>query len=138
MFKFSKSSLQKMKNVHPFVVAIMVDAIKDSPYDFGIDSGIRTAEEQKKLYAQGRTTAGIIVTSCDGVIKKSNHQIKDDGFGYAMDIKIYVGGKITWEHKYFHEVAKHILSVAKSKGINLEWGGNWKSLDMPHFELRGV
>ncbi|MGL5962621.1 MAG: M15 family metallopeptidase [Cetobacterium sp.] len=138
MFKFSKSSLKKMSGVHPFIIAVMVDAVGDSPYDFGIDSGVRTVSEQQKLYAQGRTTSGAVVTNCDGVKNKSNHQTKDDGLGYAMDIKVYVDGKITWEQKYFNSVSKHILGVAKKKGVSIEWGGNWKSKDSPHFELTGV
>ena len=32
--------------------------------------------------------------------------------------------------------ANHILAVAKSKNINVEWGGNWKMKDTPHFELK--
>ena len=33
-------------------------------------------------------------------------------------------------------VANHILTVAKSKNVKVEWGGNWKMKDTPHFELK--
>ncbi|WP_332102989.1 M15 family metallopeptidase [Leptotrichia hofstadii] len=31
---------------------------------------------------------------------------------------------------------KSHLGSSKSKNINVEWGGNWKMKDTPHFELK--
>ena len=86
MYVLSKLSLERMKNVHPKLIDVIKTAIENSPYDFRITAGARTAEEQNYLYQQGRTRAGQRVTNCDGYKAKSNHQIKSDGFGHAVDI----------------------------------------------------
>ena len=145
-YSFTQSSLDKIKKVHPKLVEVMKVAIENSPYDFRITDGARTAEEQNYLYQQGRTRSGQKVTNCDGYKAKSNHQIKEDGFGHAVDIfpcgviENGVYRKFTSEEGYDEKklklIANHILAVAKSKNINIEWGGNWKMHDTPHFELK--
>jgi len=145
-YSFAQSSLDKMEKVHPKLVEIMKAAITDSPFDFRITDGARTTEEQFALYQKGRTLPGPKVTNCDGKKFKSNHQIKSDGFGHAVDIfpcgvvENGVYRKFTSEEGYDEKklklIANHILAVAKSKNINIEWGGNWKMKDTPHFELK--
>ena len=145
-YSFGQSSLDKMRKVHPKLVEVMKAAIENSPFDFRITDGARTAEEQNYLYQQGRTRAGQKVTNCDGYKAKSNHQIKADGYGHAVDIfpcgvvENGVYRKFTSEEGYDEKklrlIANHILAVAKSKNVNVEWGGNWKMNDTPHFELK--
>ena len=145
-YSFSQTSLDKMEKVHPKLVEVMKEAIENSPFDFRITDGARTTEEQFALYQKGRTLPGPKVTNCDGKKFKSNHQIKSDGFGHAVDIfpcgvvENGVYRKFTSEEGYDEKklklIANHILAVAKSKNINIEWGGNWKMKDTPHFELK--
>ena len=145
-YSLSQASLDKMKKVHPKLVEVMKTAIENSPFDFRITDGARTVEEQFALYQKGRTLPGPKVTNCDGKKFKSNHQIKSDGFGHAVDIfpcgvvENGVYRKFTSEEGYDEKklklIANHILAVAKSKNINIEWGGNWKMKDTPHFELK--
>ena len=145
-YSFTQSSLDKMKKVHPKLVEVMKAAIENSPYDFRITDGARTTEEQFALYQIGRSKPGRIVTNCDGRKAKSNHQIKSDGYGHAVDIfpcGVIENGeyrKFTsaegYDEKKLKLIADHILAVAKSKNINIEWGGNWKMHDTPHFELK--
>ena len=145
-YSFSQESLDKMKKVHPKLVEVMKAAIENSPFDFRITDGARTAEEQFALYQLGRTKPGRKVTNCDGYKSKSNHQIKSDGFGHAVDIflcGILENGeyrKFTSEEGYDDKklkiIANHILTVAKTKNVNIEWGGNWEMHDTPHFEIK--
>ena len=145
-YSFAQSSLDKMEKVHPKLVEVMKAAITDSPFDFRITDGARTAEEQFALYQIGRSKPGRIVTNCDGKRAKSNHQIKSDGYGHAVDIfpcGVIENGeyrKFTsaegYDEKKLKLIADHILAVAKSKNVNIEWGGNWKMNDTPHFELK--
>lgn len=142
-FKLSKNSLAKLEGVHPRLVDVIKEAIKQSPYDFVIVQGLRSAEYQNKLYKQGRSTKGSIVTNCDGYIKKSNHQAKSDGYGYAIDFAIYdktKPGNIDWDSKEkYIAVANHIIAVGKENGLILESGAFWKTFkDYPHIELKGV
>ena len=145
-YSFTQSSLDKMKKVHPKLIEVMKAAIENSPFDFRITDGARTTEEQFALYQIGRSKPGRIVTNCDGKRAKSNHQIKSDGYGHAVDIfpcGVIENGeyrKFTsaegYDEKKLKLIADHILAVAKSKNVNIEWGGNWKMNDTPHFELK--
>ena len=147
IYVFSEMSKQYFRDVHPYLVEIMAAAITDSPYDFRITAGARTAKEQNALYQIGRTRAGSIVTKADGYKSKSNHQIKSDGYGYAVDIfacGLYNNNgeyvKFTTEEGYdskkLKAIADHIKKIAKEKGYKIEWGGDWKFYDSPHFELK--
>ena len=147
-YALSDASIEKMKGVHPKLIELMKKAISDSPYDFKIVQGLRTAEYQNSLYQQGRTKPGKIVTKLDGYNRKSNHQAKADGYGHAVDIAVcgqydqngnYV--KCTtdaemFDNKKLVEISKHIKAVAKDMGLEIVWGGDWKTLyDTPHYEL---
>ena len=66
VYSFSQTSLDKMSKVHPKLIEVMKEAIKNSPFDFRITDGARTAEEQFALYQKGRTKPGPKVTNCDG------------------------------------------------------------------------
>ncbi len=149
---FGKKSLEKLKGVHPNLVKVFKEAIKESPIDFSIDYGVRSTDEQKRLYALGRTVVnkdsydkdhpmGRTVTKKDGVIKKSEHQVKSDGYGYAIDIYPYYDGKMHFNDEHSLEViAAHIKATAKCMGINIVWGGDWTIakqgiVDKPHFQL---
>jgi peptidoglycan L-alanyl-D-glutamate endopeptidase CwlK len=127
-FKLSQRSLDRLIGVEPILISIVKEAIKESPYDFGIPpfGGKRTADEQHGLFLKK-------VSKADGYVKKSYHQS-----GKAFDIFIYIDGKPTWDKKYYPKVARHIQKVAKEKfDVSLVWGGDWtKFVDMPHFEIR--
>ena len=146
MYILGEVSKEKLKGVHPQLVKLMTEAVKESPYDFRIVQGVRTAEYQHSLYQQGRTTPGKIVTNCDGYKNKSNHQAKADGLGHAIDI--FVCGvvengqyrKFTTQEGYDNTkmtlVATHVNNVAQKLGIPVKWGGDWsKFKDYPHFEI---
>jgi len=138
MATLGKRSVQSLTGVHPNLGKLMTEAIKDTPVDFTITDGGRTAQQQAALYAQGRTKAGGIVTKLDGYNKKSNHQAKADGYYHAVDLYPYVDGKVDYndEGNNLPIIAAHIKATAKCLGIKIGWGGDWKgSWDKPHFEL---
>lgn len=127
-YKLSKRSLKRLNGVNSLLIAIAVDSIENSPYDFGIPQhgGKRTASEQYELYTRK-------VSRLDGYQKRSYHQT-----GNAFDIYGYIDGKATWEEKVLKEIADHIIKTAKAQyNVDLEWGGNWESFkDMPHFQIK--
>jgi peptidoglycan L-alanyl-D-glutamate endopeptidase CwlK len=130
-FKFSERSIARFDGVHPKLVQVAVEALEMSPYDFGISQGVRTKEQQEALYAQGRTKAGPIVTWT----LNSKHLKQSDGHGHAIDIAIYIKGKLTWDEHYYDAVAPYFKAAAKRIGVNLTWGGDWKRKDRPHYEI---
>lgn len=139
MYKFNKISLNKLKGCVEDLQIIAKEAIKNSPYDFGISSGYRSPDEQYLLYQRGRSIAGKIVTYLDGYTKKSKHNYNPS---HAFDIFCYVNNKVIWQENIYVEVALHILEIAEKLLIEgkisnrLFWGGhfkNWK--DYPHFQI---
>lgn len=137
MYIFSQRSKNNLVGIHPDLVRLMNEAIKDSPIDFTITDGVRTTQQQRSLYEQGRTKPGAIVTNADGVNNKSNHQVKSDGYGYAVDLYPYYNKSVQLNDvKNLRVIANHIKEVAKRLDIGVQWGGDWKTFkDYPHFEL---
>lgn len=120
IYKFSKRSLKNLVGVHPKLVNLMKEAIKHSPYDFMITQGLRSLSEQKRLVAQGKSKT-----------MKSYHLL-----GKAVDIALIVDGVVNWEYPLYREVAKHIKKIAREQGVNITWGGDWKTFkDGPHFQI---
>lgn len=90
----------------------------------GITQGYRTIEYQNKLYEQGRTTKGNIVTNCKGGWSPHN-------YGLAFDFVIMENGKACWDSRN----KKWSIAGQIGEKIGLEWGGRWKKFpDMPHFQ----
>ncbi|MDV3661621.1 hypothetical protein CMU70_14295 [Elizabethkingia anophelis] len=139
-YKLGERSLKNLDGVHPNLVKVMKMAIVNSPVDFTITEGVRTLKRQQELYAQGRTKPGIKVTNADGIKNKSNHQAKADGFGHAVDLYPFFLGQVQVNHKdtikNLKLISEHIKKVAKELGIGITWGGDWKFVDPPHFELK--
>ncbi len=125
MFKLSTKSLAKLKGVHPDLVKVVKRAIELTPIDFSITCGVRTIEEQKVLVATGKSQT-----------MNSRHLPGADGLGYAVDFAAWPDGKVSWELKYYREIAKAFKAAAKELKIPIVWGGDWKSfIDGPHIEL---
>jgi len=119
-FSFGNKSKERLSGVHPDLVKVMEEAIKESPLDFSITEGLRTKERQQELFNAGKSQT-----------MNSRHLT-----GKAVDIAVIKDGTVTWDFKYYQLVADHIKGVATKLGIPLVWGGDWVSFrDGPHFEL---
>lgn len=147
-YVLSQRSLNRMEGVHPALQTLIKLGITNSPHDFMIVQGLRTAAYQNELYQQGRTRSGKIVTKLDGYNRKSNHQAKADGYGHAVDIAVcgqydqngnyvkYTTDAEMFDNKKLVEISRHVKAVAKEMGMDIVWGGEWKTLyDTPHYEL---
>jgi len=129
----------KLAGVHPDLVAktnkllVAMDALG---YPMFVAQGLRTAEYQHQLWLQGRGLPGAIVTNCDGYTSKSNHQAKDDGFGYAVDLA-FVDNPSTPKNETWADDMPWTLYGTMAEALGLHWGGRWVSrlVDRPHIEL---
>jgi len=91
-----------------------------------VTSATRTAAEQDRLYEQGRTTPGPIVTAVRGGGSYHN-------FGLAADVALLdASGQPTWPE----DDALWSRIGAIGKALGLTWGGTFPTPDRPHFELR--
>lgn len=128
-FKFSPRSLKNLEGVHPKLVIIVHKALEMNIIDFTVTSGVRTQEEQNKLYAKGRTEPGKIVTWT----KKSEHIKKADGFGHAVDLDPY---PIDFDNiENYKMLASVMFRSAMENEIQIAWGGYWPKPDWGHFQL---
>ena len=129
MYKFSKSSLDNLKNVDQRLVDICNELIKE--IDFTVIEGYRTLERQKELFDTG-------FSKIDGIKKKGKHNYSPS---LAIDIIPYKKGHNPFDGseestKMFKELNKSFNKVAKKLGIKYEWGGNWKTfVDLPHYQV---
>jgi peptidoglycan L-alanyl-D-glutamate endopeptidase CwlK len=128
--------MNKLAGVHPKLVARIervLAAMEALGHPMMVTDGVRTDEEQQRLFAQGRTAPGKIVTRADGIKAKSNHQLQADGTGHAVDCT-FVGpdGKPRWL-----DTDPWTAYGACAKALGLKWGGDWpkNKADRPHVEL---
>lgn len=92
-------------------------------YPLRITSSLRTFEEQQKLYNQGRTTPGNIITNAKP--GQSYHN-----YGLAFDVVPIENGQVNWNSKNWDKIGQ----IGKSVGF--KWGGDFKTIiDKPHFEM---
>lgn len=118
---FSDRSKTKLQGVDPRLIQVAELALQRSPYDFGITEGLRTPERQKQLVAEGKSKT-----------LKSRHLI-----GRAIDIVIYIDGKVTWDMDKYKQVAQVFIDTGKELGIDLEAGAFWVYFpDGPHIQLK--
>lgn len=127
-------NVDKLLNVHPALIDKITRikfAMVELGYPMMVTDGCRTVEQQQVLFAKGRTMPGRIVTMADGVKRRSNHQIHDDGFGHAVDMCFLVDGKPSWDGKL-----PWTLYGLMAETLELRWGGRWSMpVDRPHVEL---
>lgn len=93
-------------------------------------SGNRTWDEQQKLYNQGRTTSGNIVTNAKPGSSWHN-------MGLAGDYGVFKDGDYldSTDPKLARRV--HIACSKHAKDCGLTWGGTWKKFkDLPHYQLK--
>lgn len=125
-YKLSKKSLSKLEGVHPDLVKVVKRAIELTECDFTITEGLRTKARQAQLLKEKKTTTS-----------NSRHLT-----GHAVDLAAWVipegsaKGTISWDWKYYHQIADAMKQAAKELNVSIQWGGEWKSFkDGPHFEL---
>lgn len=124
---------RKLRGVHPKLAEAVrnILAVMDVlGHPMMVTDGVRTLQRQQELYAQGRTAPGKIVTNADGLRAKSNHQVKEDGWGHAVDMCFVVDGKPSWSEAHRWRLYGEVASA-----VGCSWGGFWKRPDKPHIEL---
>ena len=119
-YKLGKKSLSNLNGVHPDLVKVVKRAIELTECDFTIIEGLRTKERQAQLLKEKKTTTS-----------NSRHLT-----GHAVDLAAWVNDTISWDWKYYHQIADAMKEASKELNISIDWGGDWKKFkDGPHFEL---
>ena len=113
-------SIDRLRGVHSDLVKVVQEAIKITEVDFTVLEGVRSVERQKELVRKGASKT-----------MNSRHLT-----GHAVDLGAWVNGSVSWDWKYYHQIADAIKEAARKLKVDVEWGGDWKSFpDGPHFQL---
>ncbi|NMO95194.1 M15 family metallopeptidase [Paenibacillus lemnae] len=123
-------------DLHPAVLAQknrLVAQTRELGIKIMITDGFRTHEEQDRLYQQGRTAVGQIVTHARG--GESMHN-----YGLAIDFALRTDdGRVIWDLE--HDGNRNGKSdwmevVAIAKDLGFQWGGDWDHFpDYPHLQM---
>jgi peptidoglycan L-alanyl-D-glutamate endopeptidase CwlK len=117
---------ERLKGVHPDLVRIVERAAEMR--SFMVVQGLRTPEEQKKLFALGKSRT-----------LRSRHLT-----GHAVDLAPLVDldgdgdQDLSWNPVHFWPIAEAMKDAAEFLKIKIVWGGEaWRPgfVDMPHYEL---
>ena len=120
LYKLSKTSYDNMSGIHPDLVKVVEAAITITHVDFAITEGLRTVDRESAMVAEGKPQT-----------MHSRHLT-----GHAVDVAAIVDGTVSWEEKYYSQIANAMLGASASLKIPLIWGGSWRTLkDLCHFEL---
>ena len=126
--EFSKTSLSRLKGVHPDLVRVVTRCAKDwkdKQFAFGITCGVRTLEEQKILVSKGASKT-----------LKSRHIPAANGYSHAIDVVAYIDGAVRWDWPLYGKIATAMKAAAKAEKVPVEWGGDWTTFkDGPHYQL---
>ena len=128
MFKFSKSSKEKLSFCHSDLQTLFNEVIKD--FDCTILVGHRNEKDQNDAYEKG-------LSKLKFPLSKHNKMRSE-----AVDVAPY---PIDWKDtKRFYFFAGYVLGIADRMGIKITWGGDWNRnkdlndqtfMDLVHFEL---
>ena len=128
MPRFGNRSTKELNTLHPDLKEVLNEAIKH--FDFSILEGHRGKDKQNRMLSEGKSHLAYP--------KGKHNKVPSE----AVDIAPY---PIVWEDtSRFSFFAGFITGIAKQKGIELRWGGNWdndpqmkenKWNDLGHLEL---
>ncbi len=131
MYKFGKRSNERREGVNELLIECSDRALAISKWDMTIPwmGGIRTAEDQNKIFKEGNS-------KMDGFEKKSYHQS-----GNAIDI-IPVQGGYANDKAFRHFAAcmfhawQTMFYMGLAREYHLEYGGHWQNFyDAPHWQI---
>jgi peptidoglycan L-alanyl-D-glutamate endopeptidase CwlK len=118
--KLSTRCLERLKGVHPDLVDVVHGAAEITEVDFIVTEGLRTRERQEQLMRAGASRT-----------LRSRHLT-----GHAVDLAAKIGAEVRWDWPLYHKLAAAMKDSAAARGLEIEWGGDWKSFpDGPHFQL---
>ena len=122
------ASEKRLKGVHPDLVRVVRRTAKDwkdPETGWIITCGTRTIEEQKVLKAKGASKT-----------LRSRHIPAANGYSHAVDFAMTIKGVPRWDWGlYSGPLATAVKAAARAEKVPIEWGGDWKFKDGPHFQL---
>lgn len=119
MPKFSNTSKNKLASCHPDLQRLCEEAIKDM--DFTVLCGHRNEKDQNEAFDKGASKLKWPCSKHNTIPSK------------AVDLAPY---PVDWNDlQRFKDLAECMKSHARTLGIKIQAGADWKMKDFPHYEL---
>lgn len=119
MSKLGKFSLQNLITCQPELIELATEVSKI--FDIQVTCGYRNKEDQEKAFEDGFSKAHWM---------ESPHNYNPS---FAVDIVPYPE---KWsDEKKLRELGAVVKKKAKEMNMDIEWGGDWKFVDLPHYEI---
>ena len=115
-YKLGNRSLGRLVGVKSDLVRVVKRAIEITEVDFTVVEGVRTLATQKLYLKRGVTQT------------LSSKHITGD----AVDLGAWIDGTISWDEKYYYDIADSMRIAAMELGVAVRWGGCWLG-DIRHF-----
>lgn len=115
----NERSEKKLEGVHADLVKVVRRAVEICEIDFVVVEGLRTMKRQRELVAKGASWT-----------LKSRHLT-----GHAVDLAPLIDGEVRWDWPPFYLIAAAMKQAAIDVSVPIEWGGDWRKKDGPHFQL---
>lgn len=135
-YRWSRRSRERLDTCHPLLIELFdrVIARDDLPHDLIVLCGHRSREEQEAAYRAGTSRLRW---------PRSRHNTSPS---MAVDVAPYVGGAVSWDWRYYHEIAPIVkaewaamTAEGRTGTYSLTWGGDWSKFpDGPHWQIDGV
>ena len=123
-YALSSRSLAHLSGCKPDLVLVVNRALEIVRVDFSVVDGVRTVAEQEQNIKNG------VSWTMD-----SRHLPGKDGLSFAADIYPYYNGSTDHSVWLYGKIAKAMFKAAIELNVDIEWGGFWKTPDMPHWQL---
>lgn len=129
---------RKIEDLHPDLQPIakkFLLAADKANVDVLITCTYRDGAEQDKLYAQGRTTKGAIVTRARAGQSAHNFTINGKPASKAFDVVPLVDGKPVWDA--MHPAWQVLGKIGMDLGLNWYGAPTAKFREFSHFQMKG-
>ncbi len=113
-FMLGTRSRTNLIRVQPVLVKVVERSIQITRQDFVVQTGVRTAAEQRAHVAGGTSWT-----------MNSKHLLQKDGWSHAVDLVPLVLNKMTWDWERCYAVAAAMAEAAQDLHVDLRWGGVW-------------
>ncbi len=111
---------ERLDPLHADLVKVVRAAAPELPFDLLVVEGLRSKETQRKYVERGSSKT-----------MNSRHLT-----GHAVDLSPLIDGQLVQDWQLYYKIAPVMKATAKKLGVDIEWGGDWKSpKDGPHWQL---
>ena len=135
-----KASAERLAKVHPVLgkkVAQLIANCADRGIEVRVVQGLRTFAEQDKLYNQPWDKKD---NDGDGKVDERDEKVtnarggfSNHNYGLATDVCPFKNNKPDW-----NDLAAFKIISVEAKKLGLESGADWKFVDRPHVQLKGL